>query len=48
MKIEIFVADNAPAFDRIYSTWLRRVVMNDGKAVIRRSAKCYLRAIKEH
>lgn len=35
------------AFDRLYSPWLHRVVMHDGKAVIRRSAERYLRAISE-
>jgi len=35
------------AFDRLYSPWLQRVVMHDGKAVIQRSAERYLRAITE-
>lgn len=35
------------AFDRLYSPWLGRVVVRDGKAAVRRSAERYLRAIKE-
>ena len=33
------------AFDRIYSPWPGRVVMADGSAVVRRSAKRYLEAM---
>ena len=33
-------------FDRIYSPWLERIVMTDGKAVVRRSAKRYIAAIE--
>lgn len=34
-------------FDRIYSPWLERVVMRDGKAAVRRSAERYIAAIRE-
>jgi hypothetical protein len=34
-------------FDRIYSPWLERIVMQDGKAVVRRSAERYIDAIRQ-
>jgi hypothetical protein len=33
-------------FDRIYSPWLERIVLKDGKAVVRRSAEQYIAAIR--
>lgn len=32
-------------FERIYSPWLHRIVTRDGKAVVRRSAERYIRAL---
>ena len=44
--IERIVAALEPfEFDRIYGAWWGRVVASDGKAVVRRSAERYLRAI---
>ncbi len=34
-------------FERIYSPWLERIVMADGKAIVRRSAERYIAAISE-
>ena len=34
-------------FDGIYGAWWGRVVADDGKAAVRRSAERYLRAIEE-
>jgi hypothetical protein len=46
-KVQHIVEAVAPfAFDRLYSPWLGRVVMHDGKAAVQRSAERYLRAIK--
>ena len=45
--IERIVAALEPfEFERIYGAWWGRVVAADGKAVIRRSAERYLRAIR--
>lgn len=34
-------------FDRIYSPWLERIVMTDGKAAVRRSAERYIASIRD-
>ncbi len=35
------------AFDRIYSPWPGRVVRQDGKATVRRSAERYIAAMRD-
>ena len=34
-------------FDRIYSPWLERIVMTDGKTVVHRSAERYISSIRD-
>ena len=42
---EVAASVEAFDFERIYSPWPERVVMEDGNAVVRRSAERYLAAI---
>ena len=34
-------------FERIYSPWLERIILTDGKAAVRRSAERYISAIRD-